>query len=189
MESAGGPEGLEIVRKDIYQLKALVESIGSAMKDGSLLGGLAEASDTVKEQRSLVARLVDAILDYYQTLERALEAAPPERRPVLSKCLTDLDRSMRGVGLERIDPKPGEPFDDRLCEAKYFEAGSALPQGVVASCLRWGFRFGHQVLKPAQVTIAGTGFMPEESGGKTRGGRDTATEFQRLADAAKKNRG
>lgn len=188
MESVGGHEGLDIIRKDIYQLKTLVESLGSTVKEGKLLGDLAELRDSFMEHRSLIARLVDAIVDYYLTLERALDAATAERRPVLSKCLQDLDRSMRSVGLERIEPKAGEPFDDQLFEAKSFDEDTALPRGVVARCLAWGFRFGHQVIKPAQVAIAGTGFMPDQKVGRPAGRRDTAAEFQRLADAAKKNR-
>jgi molecular chaperone GrpE len=109
--------------------------------------------DVERGRRSLIV----GFLEVLDNLDRALEAAGDRADPVVQgvalvrqQFLTTLD----GLGVKRLEPM-GQPFDHAQHEAvATLAAGDAVP-GTVVGVVRPGYVIGDEVLRPAQVAVAG----------------------------------
>jgi molecular chaperone GrpE (heat shock protein) len=59
-----------------------------------------------------------------------------------------LARRCARLGLDVIDPKPGEPVVAGLHLIEEYAPGEP---GIIQECLEWGFRTGSRVIRPAKV--------------------------------------
>lgn len=111
--------------------------------------------DVERGRRALIA----SFLDVLDNLDRALAAAngrPPD--PVIdgvSLVRQQFLTTLEGLGVRRIDPLQ-EPFDPARHEAVTSVAPSdAAPAGTIVGVIRPGYLIGDDVLRPAQVAVAG----------------------------------
>jgi molecular chaperone GrpE len=100
-----------------------------------------------------------SFLEVLDNLDRALEAAAdrPEDPFVHGVQLVRQQflSTLEGFGVTRIDPT-GQPFDPARHEAVTSVAATAdVPEGQILGVIRTGYLMGDEVLRPAQVAVAG----------------------------------
>ncbi len=115
-----------------------------------------QAEGRIAAQSALLSQLLPVLDDF----GRALGAAPPELVPhpwvqglllVARRLTTLLDQ----LGVRQIGT-PGEPFDPRWHEAITTEARADVPEGPILHVSQPGYILGERVIRPAQVSVAGT---------------------------------
>jgi molecular chaperone GrpE len=113
------------------------------------------SKDVERGRRSLIV----SFLEVLDNLDRALEAAADRADDpfvqgvalVRQQFLTTLE----GLGVKRLAPV-GQPFDHEVHEAvATVAAGAGAPAGTIVGVVRPGYLIGDEVLRPAQVAVAG----------------------------------
>ena len=112
------------------------------------------SKDVERGRRSLIV----SFLEVLDNLDRALDAAGDRNDPfvqgvaiVRQQFLTTLE----GMGVTRLSPA-GQPFDPARHEAVATVAASAeQPAGTIVGVVKPGYLIGDDVLRPAQVAVAG----------------------------------
>jgi molecular chaperone GrpE len=101
--------------------------------------------------------LIVGFLEVLDNLDRALEAAGDRSDPfvqgvalVRQQFLTTLE----GLGVRRLEPM-GAPFDHAQHEAVATVASADAAPGTVVGVVKPGYLIGDEVLRPAQVAVAG----------------------------------
>jgi molecular chaperone GrpE len=102
--------------------------------------------------------LIGSFLDVLDNLDRALGAAPSPSDPFVQGVALVRQQflsTLESLGVTRVDPL-GEPFDHTRHEAvTTVPASPAAPDGHVAGVIRPGYLIGDEVLRAAQVAVAG----------------------------------
>ena len=96
-----------------------------------------------------------ALLPALDTLERALAAGStdtPFYEGVVATHRLFLD-ALRELGVEPVQSE-GQPFDPNQHEAVATVTADDVDPGTVTREVRRGWRFGHELLRPAQVVVA-----------------------------------
>ena len=65
----------------------------------------------------------------------------------------ELNKSLEKLGIDRIEPKPGDEFDPHSQEAVMRQALPGVAANHVAMCLQVGYRLGEMTLRPAKVSV------------------------------------
>jgi len=101
--------------------------------------------------------LIISFLEVLDNLDRALDAAGDRTDSfvqgvalVRQQFLTTLE----GLGVMRLEPM-GQPFDHARHEAVATVATGDRPPGTVVGVVKPGYAIGDEVLRPAQVAVAG----------------------------------
>lgn len=161
------------------------------MVDGEGMG------DIILELRSERERLVRhielwrerviAVLDSYEAIigQQGLDEA---YRRVFAKCRRDLLRAVQPLGLDVIEPKPGDPFDEGLHRIVGEETKPGADASRIQALRRSGYRIGSDVIRHADVI---TGFLGVADDGvpaaQTGPTRRTERTFEELCRAAERN--
>lgn len=66
----------------------------------------------------------------------------------------ELMKVLQGIGVERIEVEPGEPFDPNIHEAMLRQPAEGVAAGHVSAFFQPGYRLGERVLRPAKVAVA-----------------------------------
>jgi molecular chaperone GrpE len=102
--------------------------------------------------------LIVSFLEVLDNLDRAIEsAAGRDSDPLVlgvSLVRQQFLSTLEGLGVTRIDPT-GQPFDPVRHEAVSTIAAAGAQAGTVAGVVRPGYLIGDEVLRPAQVAVAG----------------------------------
>jgi molecular chaperone GrpE len=103
--------------------------------------------------------LIVSFLEILDNLDRALESAAARNDDPfvqgVSLVRQQFIATLEGLGVRRLDPL-GQPFDPSRHEAvSTLAASDATPSGVVAGVIRPGYTIDDEVLRPAQVAVAG----------------------------------
>jgi molecular chaperone GrpE len=111
------------------------------------------SKDVERGRRALIV----SFLEVLDNLDRALDAAGDRNDPfvqgvalVRQQFLTTLE----GLGVTRLEPM-GQPFDHARHEAVATLAAGDRPSGTVVGVVKPGYAIGDEVLRPAQVAVAG----------------------------------
>jgi molecular chaperone GrpE len=115
-----------------------------------------QAEGRIAAQSELLSHLLPVVDD----LGRALKAVPPELTThpwvqglfLIARRLTTL---LDQLGVRRIGT-PGEPFDPYQHEAITTETRANVPEGTILYVTQPGYTLGERVIRPAQVSVAGT---------------------------------
>jgi molecular chaperone GrpE len=112
------------------------------------------SKDVERGRRSLIVNFLD-VLD---NLDRALASAEGRDDPFVqgvSLVRQQFLSTLEGLGVRRVDPL-GQPFDPASHEAvSTLAAQNGVPPGTVTGVIRPGYLIGDEVLRPAQVAVAG----------------------------------
>jgi molecular chaperone GrpE len=94
-------------------------------------------------------------LNLVDSIERALQAAPPEDSPWrqgFDAVRRQAQSILSGLEVEPVGTR-GESFDPRLHEAEGATSAPLAPEGAIARVNQIGYRRGGQLLRPAKVII------------------------------------
>ena len=113
------------------------------------------SKDVERGRRSLIA----GFLEVLDNLDRALEAAAGRADDPFVQGVSLVRQqflsTLEGLGVRRTSPL-GHPFDPSQQEAVATVAATAdSPAGTVVGIVRTGYVIGDEVLRPAQVAVAG----------------------------------
>jgi hypothetical protein len=121
-------------------------------------------SDVILELRSERERLVrhielwrERVIGLLDSYEAALAQPGLDEgyRRAFAKCRRDLLRAVQPLGLDVIEPKPGDPFDEEFHRIVGEHTGPGVDPSRVHSLQRSGYRIGSEILRHADVI---TGF-------------------------------
>ena len=104
------------------------------------------------------AKSVMKLLPVVDTIERAIANVPEELKDNpwakgvagLSK---QLDKQLKDLGLEKIDAKPGTPFNPELHQAVQFDEAAEGDKEVIAEELRAGYILNGAVVRDAMTKV------------------------------------
>ena len=163
---------LESVRREHRKAQARAEEVADRVAE--LLGRVEEQARSLaelarfreellgsrQEGQRLQNRLdewsrafMDHLDDQYRLLSH--DGVSADYHAGVERVRGQLVRTLRSLGLDVVDPAPGEPFDDRLHQAAETGAATAeVPAEHVLACLHPGYRRGETVLRRAEVRLA-----------------------------------
>ena len=104
-----------------------------------------------------------AALEYLEAMERSIimltdYSNPTDKqiheRQMAEKAVLTFFKLFQPLGLEKIEPSPGDPLDDRLHEGYQEVETKTIPEGHIVASEGWGYRIGTQIRKRARVTVA-----------------------------------
>ncbi len=152
----------------LAEAEAAFEAERNEMRD-RLMRALAELENTRKraerDRRDAAAyggaKLARDLLPVFDNLNRALAAADEKSRAEAKSLFDGVELTLRELlnvlsrhGVERIAPKPGEPFDPHLHEAMFEAPVPQFAAGQIIQVMTEGFRMRDQLLRPAQVGVS-----------------------------------
>jgi molecular chaperone GrpE (heat shock protein) len=119
-------------------------------------GDIIRLRQDVGELNRLGDRWVAVTQDFFVTLEGLLSHDGVDRtaRDAVESLLARYESKLIPLGFTVIRPKPGDPFEESLHEAKASAPSEEHPPGAVTACLKWGFRKPSDEIVRAHVTIA-----------------------------------
>ena len=168
-ETASAPEEPKLKPSYVEELEARI-----AAKDGELQQLLAKyraASDEFDQARARLRKelskdvergrrsLITSFLEVLDNLDRALDSAAGRTDDPLIQGVSLVRQqflsTLEGLGVTRLSPL-GQPFDPSRHEAvTTVSASTETPAGTVVGIVRPGYLIGDEVLRPAQVAVAG----------------------------------
>jgi molecular chaperone GrpE len=140
---------------EIQQLIAKYKSASEEFEQARARLRKEVTKDVERGRRSLIA----GFLEVLDNLDRALESAGDRANDPFVQGVSLVRQqflsTLESLGVTRIDPL-GQPFDPSLHEAvTSLAATDAAPAGTIAGVIRPGYLIGDEVLRPAQVAVAG----------------------------------
>ncbi|GEM_PF-3420794 len=94
-----------------------------------------------------------AAVDFFILLERAIDCESDDNRRSIERIVSEFERTVINLGLERIIPHNDEPLNEKFHEAVEEEESDTL-LGNILRCSNWGYRIGDNVIQKAKVVIA-----------------------------------
>ena len=151
-------EAAQLVRQLQSELDEAVEARKRALADFRNYQRRAAES----EERALhsgTARVVKAILPALDHFDLALMQNPKQMTieqllDAVKIVRDELNKALASQGVERIEPKTGEPFDPHRHEAVMRQPTPGAEPNSVVSTLQAGYALGDLVLRPAKVAVA-----------------------------------
>ena len=118
------------------------------------------------------AKSVMKLLPVIDTIERAIINVPEELQDnAWAKGVAglgkQLDKQLKGIGLEKIDAKPGTLFNPELHQAVQFDESAEGDKEVIAEELRAGYILDGVVIRDAMVKVTRQPSDPAQSTTKT----------------------
>ena len=167
-ETAGNGEEARLKPTYIEELEARLAAKDTELRE--LLSKYRGASDEFDQARVRLRKevtkdvergrrsLITGFLDVLDNLDRALAAAgdradDPFVRGV-SLVRQQFLATLEGLGVSRFEPE-GQPFDPARHEAVTSVHAPGVAPGTVVGIVRPGYLIGDEVLRPAQVAVAG----------------------------------
>jgi len=101
------------------------------------------------------ARLLTAVLDIADNLDRAATAAASESKTIADGIRLISQQVQAILKFEGVEPieTVGQPYDPHVAEAVAIEQGDPSRDGVVLEEFQRGYRLGETVLRPAKVKV------------------------------------
>ena len=114
------------------------------------------------------AKSVMKLLPVIDTIERAIVNVPDELQDNawvkgVASLGKQLDKQLEGIGLKKIDAKPGTPFNPELHQAIQFDEEAEGDKEVIAEELRAGYTLDGAVIRDAMVKVTRQPSNPAQS--------------------------
>jgi molecular chaperone GrpE len=166
-QTADNGEGAKLKPTYIEELEARLASKDAELRD--LLSKYRSASDEFDQARARLRKevtkdvergrraLIAEFLEVLDNLDRALAAAGNVDDPFVrgvSLVRQQFLATLEGLGVSRVEPE-GQPFDPVRHEAVTSVSAPGVAAGTVVGVVRPGYLIGDEVLRPAQVAVAG----------------------------------
>lgn len=105
-------------------------------------------------QASAIIKLLPTI----DNIERGVAYLPDDLKDnawaqSIANLTKNLDKSLEGLGLQRIAAEPGTPFNPEMHEAIQFDETAEGDQEVIAEQLQAGYTLNGQVIRHAMVKV------------------------------------
>ncbi len=94
-----------------------------------------------------------AAIEFFRMLERAIDCETDENKRSIEKILSEFERTVINLGLERIIPQHNESLNEKFHEAVEEEESDIVP-GNILRCAGWGYRIGDNIIQKAKVVVA-----------------------------------
>ncbi|MFJ6799106.1 nucleotide exchange factor GrpE [Streptomyces sp. NPDC091268] len=107
--------------------------------------------DRLAVREIAVANVLEGLLPVVDAIDQARRSGHME--PGLRAVADVLETQLASLGLEEVGT-PGEPFDPTRHEAISYHRSEHVDQPTCTTVLRPGYRVGHHLLRPAQVTVS-----------------------------------
>ena len=162
MNAAAGTEGevkrptkmhrpLHITKKNVddAQDKKIAELTNDLQRTRADFENFRRQSDMQREQHANVVKLatVKKVLPLLDDIDRAITANPDTLGPLAK----NLDKTLLGLGLQKIAAEPGMEFNPTIHDAVMVEGDG--DSEVIAEELRAGYYYDGEVLRPAMVKV------------------------------------
>lgn len=114
-------------------------------------------ADTERAREAGKASAVLKLLPVIDNIERAINHVPEELKANkwaqgVTSLVKNLEKSMENLGVERIQAKPGTPFNPDLHEAISSEEGDG-DEEVISEELQAGYKLGGRVIRHSMVKV------------------------------------
>jgi len=108
------------------------------------------------------------LLPVIDTIERAIANVPEELADNawakgVASLSKQLDKQLKDLGLEKIDAKPGTPFNPELHQAVQFDETAEGDKEVIAEELRAGYILNSTVVRDAMVKVTRQPLEPPQA--------------------------
>jgi molecular chaperone GrpE len=111
-------------------------------------------------RRTANADFVAALIPVLDTMALAIDAARkhhPEASGIvdgIDMIVTQLKNTLKGQGVEAIQPAPGAEFDPNLHESIAHQPSDTVPEGAVSAVVRTGYSLNGRLIRPASVVLS-----------------------------------
>lgn len=106
-------------------------------------------------KRDARIEMIKILVDVLDNVERALAAGPnPDVKQGLEMVMRTVQGELERVGVETIDPQPGDPFDPSDHEAVLMEPSSDHDKETVIETLAPGYALQGRQVRPAAVKVS-----------------------------------
>jgi molecular chaperone GrpE len=145
-----------IAAKDLELQQLLTKYRGAADEFDQARARLRKevSKDVERGRRALIV----SFLEVLDNLDRALDAAGNRTADPFVQGVSLVRQqflaTLEGLGVRRLEPL-GQPFNPAQHEAVTTVSSGNTPAGVVVGIVRPGYVIGDEVLRPAQVAVAG----------------------------------
>ena len=113
------------------------------------------SKDLERGRRSIIIGFLEVLDNLDRALDAASERADDPLVQGVSLVRQQFLATLDGLGVTRLDPV-GQPFDPQLHEGVSTMAPTpGTPAGTIVGVIRPGYLIGDEVLRPAQVAVAG----------------------------------
>lgn len=166
--NSGAPASeVEILRSEIMDLQQRLDTAQKASEDfrDKFLRSRAELDNYRRRMAAELDRArtagqdsaLQSVMTVFDDLQRALDVAVDDNAsqivPGVTAVLTNLERDMAALGIERVG-LIGEQFNPDLHEAlSTVPADAEHMPGTIAQVFRAGFSSGDRLIRPAQVLV------------------------------------
>ncbi|MGW2181895.1 nucleotide exchange factor GrpE [Streptomyces sp. NPDC001732] len=139
-DGAGARERIAELTEDLQRLKAEYDNYRKQVR-----------RDRLAVREIAVANVLTGLLPVLDVVEEIRRRNDDHGAAALAGVLED---RLAALGLRTVGTV-SEPFDPRTHEAVVFHASGAAREAVCTEVLRYGYRVGDQLLRPAQVVVTG----------------------------------
>ena len=109
-----------------------------------------------RAEQSAAARVIRSMLNVLDQLDLALkekQASTEQLRSGVQMARDEFLNSLQKLGVQRIDPQPGEEFNPQRHEAMLRQPAPGVAPGHVAASVQPGYALHELVLRPAKVAV------------------------------------
>jgi len=148
----------EDIKKDTQEIKRNLNKLSGANTE---LGDLRQENGELRRQ---LGSMQTSATEFYRLMERTihLPELSEEYKAATKKFLKDFDRYLcPHLGLTRIAPRPGEPFQEKFHQAVGDAPISSVTHDFILKVASWGFKIASwedrgvpEIIEPSQVVIA-----------------------------------
>lgn len=111
-----------------------------------------EKQEAAREARVEMIKVLAEVAD---NVQRALDADPsPDVEKGLELVTRSVQDEFESMGVDRIEPSPGDPFDPERHEATILEESEDHDPETVLETLQTGYRLEERQIRPAMVKVA-----------------------------------
>jgi hypothetical protein len=169
---------LEAVRREMYRCRAAVEGVAQLheaerehfvehrrflLEHVNLAEDLQNTRLELSGLRRQLDRWCEAAGGYFAQFERLLDfdqSLGDDARRTAARLLESFVRSVAPLGVQLLRPEPNQPFDPRIHRVVGEEETAAVAAGHVLVCRRWGWQYGSEVKRPAEVVVGKGAMQP-----------------------------
>ncbi len=144
------------LKREVGRLR---EALAYALREHEAYRRVSEArvKDAERKGKEALLREIFVLLEDMDRLLSVLSAedVPENVRSGAESIIRKVEHTLKILGVEKLVPEVGKPFDPSFMEALTVVKDESLPKGSVGVVYEPGWRYGGRLLKPARVGVVG----------------------------------